>query len=210
MTKVEAIKQIMLKYNGVATLQIIYNEIELFYPDAKRSKTWEAGLRGVLYRDIGKTFKKLDDATYSLIDYDIANYIPKNEGDIITEKEVYTKVRTLQYKFRESLLKELKFCPVTRIIDRRLLLASHIKPWCVSTDFEKTDTKNGFILSPLYDKLFDSGLITFTDKKVMLISPTVSAQTKKQLNLQEKVIELLPVAGREKYLEFHNEKIFIK
>ena len=79
MTKSQAIEALMKEYNGVITLQIIYNEIEKYYPEAKRSKEWQAGLRGVLYRDVGKRFKKLDEATYAIIDYDLTNLLPQSE-----------------------------------------------------------------------------------------------------------------------------------
>lgn len=107
-------------------------------------------------------------------------------------------------------MKELKFCPITKITDKRLLIASHIKPWSMSDDTEKTDVMNGFILSPLYDRLFDTGLITFSADKQMHISSTISEVTKKSLGLYERIIPDLPVDGRETYLEFHNKKRFIK
>jgi hypothetical protein len=63
MTKVEAIIKIMNNYNGIATLQLIYNEIEEYYPNVKKSKDWTAGIRGVLYRELGKNLRRL---TYQL------------------------------------------------------------------------------------------------------------------------------------------------
>ena len=103
----------------------------------------------------------------------------------------------------------MKFCPITGISDERLLVASHIKPWRWSSDEEKLDVNNGFVFSPLYDKLFDIGLITFTDKKEMILSSTLSESTIKKLNLKHEIYDDLPVKGREKYLLFHNEKVFI-
>ena len=49
-------------------------------------------------------------------------------------------------------------CRVTGITDQRLLIASHIKPWAVSSDKEKLDGCNGLLLSP---RLFERGLISF-------------------------------------------------
>ena len=72
MTKVEAIKALMKEYNGVISLKILYSEIEKYYPDAKKSEEWQAGLRGVLYRDLGKSFKRLDGSLYSLLIADCA------------------------------------------------------------------------------------------------------------------------------------------
>ena len=72
------------------------------------------------------------------------------------------RARKGQGIYRDKMLQECPFCPITMINDERLLIASHIKPWAVSSDDEKLDPKNGFMLSPLYDKLFDRGLMTFT------------------------------------------------
>ena len=210
MTKVEAIKALMKEYNGVISLKILYSEIEKYYPDAKKSEEWQAGLRGVLYRDLGKSFKRLDGSLYSLIDYNEIDLLPNFFKDnVVTEQEAVVKIRILQNKYRKDLLQCLKFCPITGISDERLLVASHIKPWRWSSDEEKLDVNNGFVFSPLYDKLFDIGLITFTDKKEMILSSTLSESTIKKLNLKHEIYDDLPVKGREKYLLFHNEKVFI-
>lgn len=210
MTKVEAIARLMEEYCGIVTLEIIYSEIEKYYPNAKKSDKWQEGLRGVLYRDVGKTFKKIDTGVYALISYDENDLLVSPNDDVSTDTNIFIKVRTQQNKYRSELLKHLKNCPFTGISDERLLVASHIKPWCVSNNTERLDIYNGFILSPLYDKLFDRGLITFLPDKHILISSTLSESTKFQLNLVEEINPLLPTEGREKYLEFHNEKIFIK
>lgn len=71
MTKVEAIKKVLEDNNGTATLTEIYDNIEKYYPTAKSSTEWEAGIRGVLYREIRekKGFKKIGLSIYALADY---------------------------------------------------------------------------------------------------------------------------------------------
>jgi hypothetical protein len=71
-TKVEAIKRVLEEFNGVATWEQIYNNIEKYYPSAKASKAWKEGLRGVLYREIkkGKNFKRIGLGIYALKDYE--------------------------------------------------------------------------------------------------------------------------------------------
>lgn len=209
MTKVEAIKQLMKDNGGAVTLKTIYNEIEKYYPNAKKSVEWQAGLRGVLYRDIGKSFKKLSNSVYAVIDYNEFDFINVDADKLVAEKEIIAKVRVLQSKYRKELLKLLRFCPITGIKDKRLLIASHIKPWSLSTTKEKLDVNNGLILSPLYDKLFDGGLITFTNKKEMYISSSLSKETVKMLNIKSGIYEKLPVIGRENYLLYHNNYVFI-
>lgn len=70
-TKVEAIRKVLEEFNGVATWEQIYTNIEKYYPTAKISKEWQAGIRGVLYREIknGRNFKKIDFGIYALKDY---------------------------------------------------------------------------------------------------------------------------------------------
>lgn len=51
MTKIEAIVKLMEDNGGAASLKYIYENITKYYPTAKQSAEWEAGLRGVLYRE---------------------------------------------------------------------------------------------------------------------------------------------------------------
>ncbi|MBQ7389294.1 MAG: HNH endonuclease [Paludibacteraceae bacterium] len=132
-----------------------------------------------------------------------------------TKKEIHKneeirKARIGQGKYREALLLECPFCPITMINDERLLIASHIKPWAVSTDTEKIDSKNGFMLSPLYDKLFDRGFITFTNDRKILISNWLSPQNVSRLGIKEnQFVQLLPMDDQRKaYLQFHRNSVF--
>lgn len=83
MTKTEAIAKVMEDNGGVASLSLIYDNITKYYPTAKDSKEWEAGLRGVLYREIrnGRRFKKVGLSIYSLADY-IESPKPKTSDSV--------------------------------------------------------------------------------------------------------------------------------
>ncbi len=120
------------------------------------------------------------------------------------------KAREGQGKYRELLLEQCRFCPFTMISDERLLIASHIKPWAASTDGEKIDPFNGYILSPLFDKLFDRGFITFTSERHIILSEFISPYTWKQINLKNDVfIKALPMDDKRiEYLKFHHESVF--
>ena len=115
-----------------------------------------------------------------------------------------------QGKYRRLLLEECPRCPITHVADSALLMASHIKPWRVSSIKEKTDPKNGFILSPLYDKLFDKGYITFSDDKKMHISKWLSDESQNLLKLNDnECVEDLPLdEKRKEYLEYHRKYVF--
>lgn len=209
MTKVDAIKKVLEDNNGIAMWSVIYNQIEKYYPEIRKPKDWKAGVRGVLYRDVGKTFKMLEEGVVALIDYDENNLVLNEDvGD--TSKSVQAKIRIGQEKFRKKLLKYLKECPITGINEERILLASHIKPWAVSTNEERLDIYNGFILSPTIDKLFDKGLITFENNKKLIISPTLSKSNIDKIGIiSGKKYLKLPTENRITYLEFHRENVFI-
>lgn len=211
MTKVEAIKKVLEDNGGIATWEIIYNEIEKYYPEAKASTEWQAGIRGVLYREIKnhRNFKKIDDGTYSLADYDESKLVLSTK-DIVTTKDFLTAIRIGQNEFRKKLLLLLKKCPVTNIDDERILTASHIKPWTMATNQERIDIFNGFLFSPTIDRLFDRGIITFTDDKLLMVSPTFSVKNMELLGLRpNQVISNLPIQGRQNYLQYHRTKIFL-
>ncbi|WCM41367.1 HNH endonuclease [Flavobacterium sp. CBA20B-1] len=209
MTKVEAIKKVLEDNGGVAIWSIIYNQIEKYYPEIKRQKDWKAGIRGVLYRDLGKSFKMLEEGVVALIKYDENNLVLIEDiGD--TSKSIQAKIRIGQEKFRKNLIKHLKECPITGIDEKRILLASHIKPWSVSTNEERLDIYNGFIFSPTIDKLFDKGLITFENNKELIISPTLSEVNIGSIGIiPGKKYFKLPIENRINYLEFHRENIFV-
>jgi hypothetical protein len=128
-----------------------------------------------------------------------------------TEKIVSQKIRVGQNDFRQALLKSLKKCPITNLDEKRLLIASHIKPWVYCDNNERLDINNGFLLSPLFDKLFDKsvGLITFTSQKEILISNKLSKENIQRLGIEHRqIINDLPVGGREEFLEYHKKYIF--
>lgn len=120
------------------------------------------------------------------------------------------KARDGQGKYREQLLEQCPYCPFTMIADERLLIASHIKPWAVCEPKEQVDPYNGYTLSPLYDKLFDRGFITFKENRHVVLSDFISPLTWKRIGLKnDTFIQALPMDDRRiKYLEFHQQSVF--
>jgi len=142
-------------------------------------------------------------------------YITKIADNEIAESKISDDKKTLlsrarigQGEYRTKLLSECPFCPITLVSDDRLLVASHIKPWAVSNDFEKTDPKNGFMFTPTFDRLFDRGFMSFADDKRTILSPFLSKMTYSKLAISDnKLIPRLPIDGREAYLKYHRENI---
>ncbi|MDE6443451.1 MAG: HNH endonuclease [Muribaculaceae bacterium] len=138
------------------------------------------------------------------------------EVDSIRQSKESSRDKAIRYarqgqgEYREKLLAECPFCPITMINDERLLIASHIKPWAVATDAEKIDPKNGFILSPLYDKLFDRGFMTFTEDRKIILSNWISPANKRRLGIVDgQFVQMLPLDDeRKKYMAFHRSSVF--
>lgn len=130
------------------------------------------------------------------------------EIENIEEKSTLSRARVGQGKYRAELLKLSPFCPITLVSDDRLLIASHIKPWAKSNNFEKTDPLNGFMLTPTFDFLFDRGFMSFTDDKKTILSPFLSNMTYSKLGISNnKTFSHLPIDGREGYLDYHRTEI---
>ena len=93
-----------------------------------------------------------------------------------TQIEQLVKARRGQGIFKANVRLNEQACRVTGMTDPRLLIASHIKPWAKCDDREKLDGNNGLLLSPHIDRLFDSGLISFSDDGAILISKAVTTE----------------------------------
>lgn len=160
---------------------------------------WERQ-NGPLVFNYGKKKKEVEE---------IEEITPTETEDVKVKKEI-SNARYGQGKYREQLLEQCRFCPFTMISDERLLIASHIKPWAAANATEKVDPYNGYMLSPLYDKLFDKGFITFTEKRHVILSEFISPYTWKQIGLKnDSFINSLPMDDkRAEYLRFHHQSVF--
>lgn len=132
------------------------------------------------------------------------------KGTVSKKDKEISNARIGQGKYREELLMECPYCPITGINDERLLIASHIKPWAASDDKEKVDPKNGFMFSPMIDKLFDRGYITFTNNRHVILSNWISPHNFKRIGLSnDDFFQMLPLDDKRiEYLEFHRQSVF--
>jgi putative restriction endonuclease len=96
----------------------------------------------------------------------------------LTEIEAVIKARKGQGKFRRNVEQLESRCRITGLADKRLLIASHMKPWRVcGTAAERLDGANGLLLAPHIDRLFDLGLLTFTQTGRVILSETLKQET---------------------------------
>lgn len=120
-----------------------------------------------------------------------------------TETEQTAIVRTAQGIFRKHLDRHWhEACAVTGLKDRALLRASHIKPWAVSSTYERLDVYNGLLLSALWDAAFDNGLVSFNDEGGLLASTKLSERAIAVLT-DGKSIKLSLSAEHAPYLKEH-------
>lgn len=102
-----------------------------------------------------------------------------------TEVERLVRQRVGQQKFREAMLDYWGgACAVTGVALPEVLRASHAKPWSeCSSEAERLDVFNGFLLVANLDALFDRFLISFDDNGLLLLSPRLSASDTSSLGL---------------------------
>lgn len=218
----DAVERAIIQLGYFATLKQIYEVATLFkkFEGLTPHKT----INERVQRD--KRFYKILPGLYGLVshldkiplEYQPNDFLDKQiiknliQNDVEnTSKIIQQTIRVGQEKFRRNLLDEISFCPITGITDRRILTASHIKPWRVSNNNERLDKNNGFIFSPTIDKLFDIGLITFENNKTLLTSKALDKNNINSIGIEPKrVYEKLPVENREQYLEYHRNFIFLE
>lgn len=135
------------------------------------------------------------------------------------DKYSMTKQRKGQEYFRRMILNNYGGrCALTGINIPQLLLASHIIPWADKTHKkERLNPCNGICLSALYDKAFDSGLITISPddytvqiSSAMLEYKTLDYYDKHFGNISGKRITLpIDYKPNRDFLAYHRDKVFL-
>lgn len=104
---------------------------------------------------------------------------PSELEALFTERLLVAKARVGQHVFAGSVLRNHQhrcvFCGLSVTAEgvraRRMLVASHIKPWRHSTSRERLDAANGLAACPTHDVAFDTGLITVDDDLRIHVKP---------------------------------------
>ncbi|MBO5495643.1 MAG: HNH endonuclease [Eubacterium sp.] len=143
---------------------------------------------------------------------EIESRISDKESLTSTERMALIKSRIGQGEFRNRLIKKYdSSCIITGIRSPKLLIASHIKPWAVSSNNERLSEDNGLLLSPTYDRLFDCGLISFSDNGAIYVSSQIDKRDGSILKLKNGDMYNLKINQNVKHnLEYHRNVVFIK
>ena len=120
--------------------------------------------------------------------------VPSAEEDIAraqdlpddpTEREAVVAARLGQGRYRRDLFARWGGCAITGCMHPRLLRASHILPWRMSSNAERLSADNGLLLSAGLDAAFDSGLISFDDLGRILLSERLSTTDADAVGIHE-------------------------
>jgi len=181
----------------------------LYKKDAYYVKDEEA-LSRLLYR-CAALFVSLPDSPLEQYERQVQKELQADtDGIINTEKEVTVRQRVGQNIYREALLKYWQnACALTGITIPEVLKASHAKPWVdCATDAERLNVYNGFLLAANIDSLFDSGLISFTDAGMILISSIVPPSEYMRLGISVECKLRWIDKMHLPFLQWHREKVF--
>lgn len=147
----------------------------------------------------------------------------RDEEAVIEQPNQFTdsiqlvKVRRVQSFFRKTVLVSYgNRCAITALSNPQLLIASHIIPW-KDSEKRRADPTNGLALNALHDKLFDQGLITFSEDLRVVMSSTI----KQEQSIYPKYRGFIDIEGEklvlpERYqpdpeaMKYHRENIFVE
>lgn len=134
--------------------------------------------------------------------------VMSDEGLSATQRNQIIQARIGQGLFRSRVAELELSCRITGINDERFLIASHMKPWSKSTNFERLDGHNGLLLTPNIDRLFDRGYLSFrNDGRPMLsrlLPDSVRMSWLAQVNSEPRGLS----AGQRPYMAYHREVVF--
>ncbi len=140
-----------------------------------------------------------------------------------TTRLVEHKARLGQHRFARDVLQNYGhacgFCGFAprSLPGSGLIIASHIKPWAVSTDRERLDPRNGIAACPVHDSAFDSGLITvnggYRIHRAGPLNVSMASDTRVSYyfgapNLADNLIAPPRGAPLKRYLDYHKSNIF--
>jgi len=129
-------------------------------------------------------------------------------GPSVTEREALVQSRLGQGQYRQRAIALWGSCSVTGFTKHPVLVASHIKPWRMSTNVERLDPHNSLLLVPTLDKLFDRGYVGFTPEGQILLSDKIAKVDWKRIAVSPDLsLRRVPEASKP-FLAYHAEYVF--
>ncbi len=209
MYNIEVISKPLTEMNTIEldlAIQIILNNSAFIEKNTRGNNMYSSSLKQF------RSFRNATAEDSDVLSQTVIDIIAKDSNITMTERESLIKSRVGQGSFRTALLEKYHgACVITGITLKNLLIASHIKPWAVSSNEERLSAENGLLLSVNYDRLFDSGLISFNDNRKIIISRYVDEVNKKRLHLTDEITANINFSAEMKHnMEYHRDIVFLK
>ncbi len=197
----------MTKTELECAIFLIFNSPEFIKKDKIGNKMYSNGLKQ--FRAYIATMFETTNVDESL-DAMVAQ-VNANQELTVTERQAIVSARVGQGKFRNQLLDKYGKCVITGVDNKKLLIASHIKPWSQSDNVERISVDNGLLLTPTYDKLFDYGLITFSDSGKLLVSSFVGKENEQRLHIpKNEKFDLYSTKQLITNMQYHSDVLFVR
>ena len=126
-----------------------------------------------------------------------------------TERTALVQARRGQGLFRNNVRSIERACRVTQVERMEHLIASHIQPWRDSSNEQRLDGENGFLLTPTVDHLFGKGFISFEDSGQLIVSPVADERSLTRMGIDTRSSVNVGVfsEGQRRYLDFHRDNV---
>ncbi len=125
-------------------------------------------------RELGVLDESIDESAYQAAEMELARE-PASKSIPETTRQALIQARVGQGAYRQQLLSLWQYrCALSGCRVVQALVASHAKPWKDSSNDERLDPYNGLLLAASIDRLFDRGLISFTDDGRLLREPDLT------------------------------------
>ncbi len=175
-------------------------------------RIWSISLLGDFLHRVAELLTALPNRPLDEYEKAVEEEISGNTDIRGTETERLVCVRVGQDVYRKALCAYWKnSCAVTGITIPQLLRASHAKPWAeCESDAERLNVYNGFLLAAHLDALFDTGLISFDDSGLIMISSNVPTAELRQLGIDHKTALRWIDSRHHPFLYWHREKVFLQ
>ena len=176
----------------------------------RQQQSFRNGLNSISDQKVIAALNVLADATGDDVSADIGRIRSDPTVRSETTRKALIDARLGMGDFRDALARRWNNqCAVTGCGITEILRASHIKPWSDSSNKERLDPANGFLLAAHLDALFDRGLMSFADTGTMLLSPRLTARDRNMFRLPARLRSKLS-SSEKRFLDHHRRTRFRK
>jgi len=176
----------------------------------RQQQFFRNGLNSTSDQKFIAALRSLGDATDDDVNADISRIRSDPTVKTETTRKALIDARLGMGDFRAALARRWKNrCAVTGCDISEILRASHMKPWADSSNKERLDPANGFLLAAHIDALFDGGLISFSNAGTMLLSSSLSSKDCTLLRLPARLRSDLS-SSEKRFLDYHRRTTFRK